>query len=319
MHAPVSRSGPAGSAPVPPLELEHIPVDGMRVRLGHLRPAGATRGTVVVLPGRAEFIEKYGETLSDLAGWGFAVAILDWRGQGGSDRYLPQRDRGHVVQVEDYLADLAAVMARLDHLRLPTPYLMLSHSMGGHVGLRYLHAHPDRFAGSVMSAPMFGIRLVPTPEPLARVLCAAAMRVGAGTRYAPGQRDVDLARYVFARNRLTSSPERYAGLCRHVATTPELALGGVTYGWLGAALASIALTRRPGYPEAIPTPILVCQAGRELIVNNRAQIAAVRRLPNARLVRFPEARHELLFERDEIRDQVLTAFLDFADEVTRRG
>ena len=133
----------------------------------------------------------------------------------------------------------------------------------------------------------------------------------------PGQRDVDLARYVFARNRLTSSPERHALLRQHVTSCPELALGGVTYGWLGAALRSIQLIRRPGYLEAITTPILVCQAGRERIVSNRAQVAVVRRLPRARLVRFPEGRHELLMERDEIRDRVLEVIADFFAEVSR--
>ena len=106
-------------------------------------------------------------------------------------------------------------------------------------------------------------------------------------------------------------------LRRRVAATPELALGGVTYGWLAAALRSIALTRRPGYLEAISTPILVCQAGAERIVSNRAQVETVRRLPNGRLLAFPGARHELLLERDEIRDQVLAAFRAFAAEVTR--
>ena len=318
MDAPASRTERPLINAAPPLELEQVMVDGMRVRLGHLPPPPTgCQGTVIVLPGRAEFIEKYGETLAAIEGWGFAVAILDWRGQGGSDRFLAYRHRGHVVQVEDYLADLAAVLARVEQLRLPQPFVMLSHSMGGHIGLRYLHAHPDRFAGSVMSAPMFGIRLTPTPEPVARALCAAAIRLGGATRFAPGQRDFALERYVFARNRLTSSRERYAELRRRVAATPELALGGVTYGWLAAALRSIALTRWPGYLEAISTPILVCQAGAERVVSNRAQVETVRRLPNGRLLAFPGARHELLLERDEIRDRVLMAFHAFAAEVTR--
>jgi lysophospholipase len=164
---------------------------------------------------------------------------------------------------------------------------------------------------------MFGIRLTPTPEPVARAICAAALRLGGSTRFAPGQRDFALQRYVFARNRLTSSPERYAELRRRVAATPELALGGVTFGWLAAALRSIELTRRPGYLEAIGTPILVCQAGADLIVSNRAQAATVRRLPNGRLITFAGARHELLLERDEIRDLVLAASREFADEVMR--
>lgn len=316
MDAPATPTARPPSDTGPPLELEQVLVDGMRLRMGHWAPsAGHCRGTVLVLPGRAEFIEKYAETLAAVAGWGFAHAILDWRGQGGSDRFLAQRHRGHVVQVEDYLADLAAVMVRVEELRLPRPFLMLSHSMGGHIGLRYLHAHQDRFAGAAMIAPMFGIRLVPTPEPLARVLCAAAIRLGGGTRYAPGQRDFALERYVFTRNRLTSSPERYAELRRRVAATPELALGGVTYGWLAAALKSIALTRRPGYLEAIATPVLVCQAGADLIVSNRAQAETVRRLPNGRLEIFTGARHELLLECDEIRDRVLAACRTFLDRV----
>jgi lysophospholipase len=301
------------------LALEDVWAGGARVRFGHWRHPVAERGTVVVLPGRAEFIEKYHETLTDLGARGFSVAILDWRGQGGSDRLLQQRDRGHVASVDDYLLDLAAVIGRLDALAMAQPYLMLAHSMGGHIGVRYLRQEPTRFAGAALSAPMFGIRLTPTPAPVARALCAAAIRIGAGTRYAPGQRDVDLNRYVFTRNRLTSSPDRYAAFRRCVEAAPELALGGVTYGWLGAALRSIAVTRRPGYLESIRTPVLILQAGRERLVSNRAQVLAARRLPDARLVRFPDARHELLLERDEIRDRVLAAFLDFASEVTRSG
>ena len=316
MAAAASRIAAAGSGPSP-LVLEFAQVDGMRVRLGHARPHGRPRGTVLVLPGRAEFIEKYRETLADLTSAGFAVIILDWRGQGGSDRFILRRQPDHVTRFEAYLADLAAVHDRLRQLALPGPHLLLAHSMGGHIGLRYLHDHPGRFAAAAMVAPMFGIRLAPTPEPLARLLCDAAIRLGGGWRYAPGQRDFMIERYRFARNRLTSSPERHAVLRSHVAATPELALGGVTYGWLGAALRSLQLTRRPGYLEAIPTPILVCQAGAERIVSNRAQVLTVRRLPRARLIVFPGGRHELLMERDEIRDPVLAAIRAFLAEPVR--
>ena len=208
MDAPASRPERPPIDAAPPLELEQVLVDGMRVRLGP--PAAARHGLAAApsssCPAGPSSSRSTARRWRRSQDWGFAAAILDWRGQGGSDRFLAHRHRGHVVQVEDYLADLDAVMARLEQLRLPRPFVMLSHSMGGHIGLRYLHAHPDRFAGSVMSAPMFGIRLTPTPEPVARALCAAAIRLGGGTRYAPGQRDFALERYVFARNRLTSSP-----------------------------------------------------------------------------------------------------------------
>lgn len=300
----------------PPLDLDYVRVDGMRVRVGHCPPVqGRAEATVVILTGRTEFIEKYEETIADLTARGFAVAIFEWRGQGGSDRFLPARHRGHVVQVEDYLADLDAVIEHLERRRLPQPFVMLAHSMGGHVGLRYLHGQPRRFIGAVMSAPMFGIRLRVMPEAMARAICDLAIRIGAGTLYAPGQRDLNLARCRYQRNKLTSCPVRYASYRARIESAPELALGGVTYGWLGAALRSIALTREPGFAEAIPTPVLVGQAGRERIVCNRSQARLVRRLPRGKLLVLPEARHEILLEREPVRERFLEAFGRFTGEL----
>lgn len=298
------------------LDLDHVLVQGMRVRLGHRPPEGrGARATVVILPGRTEFIEKYDETIADLAAAGHAVAIFEWRGQGGSDRFLPHRQRCHVPAVEDYLADLAAVIEHLESRKLPRPFVMLAHSMGGHVGLRYLRGRSQTFVGAVMSAPMFGIDLRPLPEPLARLFCELAIGLGAGWRYAPGQRDFDLARCI----PLTSCPVQFGSLRQRLAASPELAVGGVTCGWLGASLRSIALTRRPGFVEAIATPVLVCQAGRETLVCNRAQAALARRLPRGRLLVFPEARHELLHERPPTRRRFLQAFDAFTAEILRRG
>lgn len=318
MSEPVRLPGDAAPAPggVAGLEIERIHVGGMGLRLGHRGPAaGPARGTVVVLTGRSEFIEKYEETVGELAALGFAVAVFDWRGQGGSDRYLTLRHRGHVPQVEDYLADLAAVLAQLERRRLPRPFLMLGHSMGGHIGLRHLRLEPDRFAGAVLSAPMFGIRL-PMPAPMARAICEVAARLGAAHLYAPGQRDFTMARLAREASRVTSCEVRLAELRRRLEEAPELALGGVTYGWLGASLRSIRLIDQPGFVEAITTPVLICAAGDERIVSNRAMARVARRLPRGRLLVFEGARHELLRERDPIRRRFLEAFDAFAAEVT---
>lgn len=298
------------------LATERVAVEGMALRLGIQPPAEEpARGTVVVLTGRGEFLEKYEETVADLAAAGFAVAIFDWRGQGGSDRFTSFTRRCHVARIEDYLLDLEAVLEHLERRRSPRPWLMLGHSMGGHVGLRYLAEGPPRFAGAVFLAPMFGIDLRPLPAGLARAICRVAIGVGAGARYAPGQRDFDGARLDFPRNKLTTCPERFTDLLRRAAAAPELVVGGVTYGWLAASLRSIALTRRPGYVERVGVPVLVCQAGDERVVCNRAVAATARRLPRGRLLVFPEARHELLRERAPVRRRVLAAVLAFAEEV----
>ena len=58
------------------------PRDGVTLRFARLAPPPGRKGTVVVLQGRAEYIEKYFETVRDLRARGFAVATFDWRGQG---------------------------------------------------------------------------------------------------------------------------------------------------------------------------------------------------------------------------------------------
>jgi lysophospholipase len=290
--------------------------DPLRARdTGHRRGPG--QGTVVVLPGRAEFVEKYAETAADLLARRFAVAALDWRGQGLSDPAAAARDRCHVGDFREYLEDLTAVLGRLDALGLPRPFVMLAHSMGGHVGLRHLHDRPGRFAAAAMTAPMFGIRLGPLPPPLARLVAATATRLGRAARFAPGQRAFDAALCRFEGNPLTGCPDRFGAFRDLLVARPELALGGVTYGWLAAALRSIALTRRRGYVEGIATPVLVCQSALERIVCNRTQSELVRRLPRGRLVTFADARHEVLMERPPVRERFFAAFEAFLAEVSQ--
>lgn len=69
---------------------------------------------------------------------------------------------------------------------------------------------------------------------------------------------------------------------------------------------------RPGFLEAIRTPILLGLASHERIVSNRSIELFARRLPNATLHRFA-GRHELLIERDPVRHAVLGAVDNFLD------
>ena len=72
---------------------------------------GGTRGTAVIFPGRTEYAEKYGPVAGELVARGFAVAVIDWRGQGLSDRHPRNAMLGHVHDFADYQRDVAALMA----------------------------------------------------------------------------------------------------------------------------------------------------------------------------------------------------------------
>ncbi len=73
--------------------------DGVVLRFARFDPPAGRKGTLCVFQGRAEFIEKYFEVVRDARARGFAVAIIDWRGQGLSERALPNARKGHVLRL----------------------------------------------------------------------------------------------------------------------------------------------------------------------------------------------------------------------------
>lgn len=292
------------------------PVGRLRAALARpgLRPA---RGTVLLLQGRGDFLEKYGATVERSVAAGLYVLALDWRGQGASPRLVPGTRRGHVDDFESYLADLDLLVARAAVLGLPEPLLLLGHSMGGHIGLRWLRRHPGRIARAALVTPMFDIDLGGLPRPLVRALVGGALGVGAARRYAPGQRDPRTS-CRFEGNPLTSCPEGFAQWWELLARHPDRRVGGVTWGWLAAALRSIETTRAPGFLEAIETPLLLVRAGDERIVCNRAIEGFARRLPRTELLDLPGARHAVFFERPEIRYPMLERIITFLAGTDRR-
>jgi lysophospholipase len=80
--------------------------DGVSLRFARWAPPPGRKGTVCLFQGRSDFIEKYFETVRDLRARGFAVATLDWRGQGMSDRALPDRRKSYVRSFSEYQIDL---------------------------------------------------------------------------------------------------------------------------------------------------------------------------------------------------------------------
>ena len=311
-----AEPNPAGASEPPLLQRQggedafFAAVDGTQIRyVIWSAPDASGHGGVILLPGRSEFIEKYSETVQDLLARGFWVAAMDWPGHGLSGRPLSNRHKHHLTSFAPMADDLKRFIEELEARRLGRPRIILAHSMGAHVALRYLHDCPDRVDGAVLSAPMVALTFAPFGRRLTRRLTRLAVGLGLGKGYAPGQVNYGALQRSAANMRLlTSDPERFQREHRWIDQNPDLASGGVTYGWLDAAMSSIAEINAPGYPEAIRTPILVVQAGADRLVDNPRQEAFARRLPNATFLRIEGARHEILNECDEYRDQFLAAF-----------
>lgn len=302
--------------PVESVETFPVPVSVGPLRAALARPRGGRAcATVLLLQGRGEFLEKYGDAVSRLVAAGFVVFGFDWRGQGGSPRLLPGSPRGHIERFEDYLEDLACVLARVHALGLPRPLNVLAHSMGAHLALRWLAEDARAAERAALVAPMFDIDFRPLPRRLVPPIVALALRAGAACRYAFGQGD-PRPRLRFAGNPATSCPEGFALWQELLARHPQLRIGGVTWGWLAAALRSIEALTAPSVLERISIPLLVFRAGADRVVSNRAIAAAIERLPRARLVDCPRARHDLFFERVSVRESVLRDVINFFAEET---
>ena len=187
--------------------------DGVALRFARWEPPAGRKGTVVVLQGRAEYIEKYFETVRDLRARGFAVATFDWRGQGLSDRALADRLKGHVRNFSEYATDLDAFMEQVVLPDCPPPIFALGHSMGGAIGIRACHDGSRWFDRVVLTAPMIALR----PGTLTHVAgsLARSMRLfGRGSAYVPTGDGGRSGAEDFIGNVLTSDPVRYARNCR---------------------------------------------------------------------------------------------------------
>ena len=281
--------------------------DGVELRFARwASPAGA-KGTVCVFGGRGEFIEKYFETARELQARGFAVATMDWRGQGHSSRKLPDPRKGHVESFAEFEIDVEAFMRQVVLADCPPPYYALAHSMGGAALLRVAHSGKRWFERTVLVSPMIDFPGARASLPV-RILMRTLRLAGFGSCYVPGS-NIDRARASdFIENPLTSDPLRYARNVSIVEQDPAIGIGPPTVAWLDAAFATVVAFRAADYPSRIDQPVLMVAAGGDSVVSAAAIKEFAMRLPAATHRMIEGARHEILQEQDGYRAQFWAAF-----------
>jgi lysophospholipase len=285
-------------------------VDGVKLRTARWVPARRPRGTIAILGGRAEFIEKYFETIQDLLDRGLAVAALDWRGQGGSARQLKNPRKGHIDDFSLYERDLEALVSEILYPSCPRPWFGLAHSMGAAIALAVARAGRCPFDRLVLTSPMIGLAGMKRPR-LARLAVEALDTIGLGGVFTPGGGANMFVAKPFAGNPLTSDPTRYARMAKVLAAEPSLGLGWPTVGWLHAAFRQMSEFEDADFPRRTLTPILVVASGADRVTDTRATERFASRLRAGRLVVIDGAEHEVLMERDIFRDRFWAAFDSF--------
>ncbi|MEJ8559969.1 alpha/beta hydrolase [Yoonia sp. GPGPB17] len=274
--------------------------DGLRIRVGHWNLANA-KGTILIFPGRTEFVEKYGIAAQAFQDRGFASLAIDWRGQGIADRMTPNRAIGHVGDFADYQHDVAATMAYAQEVGLPRPYFMLAHSMGGCIGLRSLHEGLD-VQGVMFSAPMWGVQMAAALRPLAWGLSTVSKPLGFDQSIAPGQFEEGYAlRASFEENTLTNDPAMWAMFGDQLRRHPDLGLGGPSLRWLNTSLREM---HRLSTLPAPRVPCLTYLGTEEAIVDPFRIRARMKDWPDGVLRVIKDGKHEMLMDTPEMRNMI---------------
>ena len=286
--------------------------DGIRLRVAHWPGPRPANRHVLILPGRTEYIEKYGQVVADLAAAGWGALVIDWRGQGLAERLAPDRFLGHVGDFADYQRDLDAALKLADSIA-PGPLPWIAHSMGGCIGLRALMDGKPA-AAVAFSAPMWGLANPAPIRAFLRTLSALTAPLGLDAGYAPttGPR-FGLPGMAFEANNLTTDRAQFDRMKAQITDNTDLSLGGPSLRWMGRALAEMAVLATHPSPT---TPMLVGLGGDEAIVSPQAIRDRAARWPGSHLAEYPTAKHELLMEVPATRSDFLARTLALFDRST---
>ncbi len=266
-------------------------------------------GTVVIMNGRGEFLERYYETMRDLQARGFHVVGFDWRGQGLSDRLVKDRGRGHINSFRQYDDDLDAVKQMVAR-DCPKPYFALAHSTGGHILLRNL-VGPAFFSKAVVTAPLMDFVYGGWSKNVAYYLSSLLLAFGLGKVHLPGHAYGPFLLKPMKDNPLTSESKRWDRDRRMLEAHPQLGVGGPTFAWLNAAMRSFKQLESRRYAKGLNCPVIVITAGREKIVDNTATTRFINRIPGIAKVTINTSLHEILMENDGVRGEFFAVFESF--------
>ncbi|MEM6887111.1 MAG: alpha/beta hydrolase [Pseudomonadota bacterium] len=303
-HASVSYGPESGAACWATCE------DGVRIRFAAWPRPGA-RGTVLIFPGRTEYVEKYGQVAAALAQRGLASMAVDWRGQGLSDRLAKDPMIGHVEHFADYQRDVKMMLSWARERNMPQPLFLLAHSMGGAIGLRALMEKLPVAAAS-FSGPMWGISMAPHVRPAAWFLGKVMPRLGRGEELPPGTKiEHHILADGFKDNLLTRDPEQFEIMRQQLLQHPDLVLGGPSFIWLREALTE---TRKLSHLSSPDVPCITFLGSNERIVDTGVIRRRMESWPKGSLEIVPDGEHEVLMESrakiEPLFDRIVARFLE---------
>ena len=258
---------------------------------------------VILLGGHTESFVKYAELFYDLRDIELSIYALDQRGQGFSARMLPDREKDYIDDCQTYLTDLEQFIKDVVHPRTDAKVIILGHSLGGAVAAAYAERHPNQLSGLILSSPYLGSKAGPFALFIVQVLDFFGM----GKKYVPGGGPFSIV--PFEKNKETHSRIRHERKMQDYIDNPTIRLGYPTNHWM-TEMEKMGRDIRNN-SKTITCPTLVLQAEKDEYADRRAQDEFCTNIPKCEKVVLYGAFHEVLIEKDEIRDVALSTIRSF--------
>lgn len=271
------------------------------LKLRHFSYSNASNSkSLIIVPGRTEPAIKYAELIYDLKDAGLNIHIMDHQGQGESSRILSDSQKGHVVKFSHYVNDLELFIKQVVNSNKSHELYLIAHSMGGAISAHLIGRRPTLIKKAVLVAPMLKMNTQPYSEIIARLYSNALVLTGQGKKYAPGRGPYIPEEDTFEINDVTHSQVRFNISKNIFARWPSQIVAGPTARWVSQSLkATHNIDRLP-----IEAPILLLQAGLDEVVKPGRQEEFCKK-GLCEIIRLPEAAHEILMEKDSIREEAL--------------
>ncbi len=295
------------------LNYEHFPA-----LPGNAAPAG----DIVMVHGFTENISKLYETAWYFLNSGFRVWLLQQRGHGASYRTVKDPSLVHIRNYKDLVEDLHYFVAEIVRPALAaetaaaggagSPLYLFGHSMGGGVSALYLERYPDDFKKAILSSPMLEISAGNIPVPVAVGFARLMIRLRKGNTYMPGS--TPFSEKPDFENSCTTCPERYNDYFEAALSDPELQMSAPS---VQTSLQFLYITReamKPSNIKKVKAKVLLLQAGLDNMVLPGAQDSFISQVADGRIVRFPEAKHEIYRCCDTTLERYWDAILSFLSE-----
>ena len=274
--------------------------------------ADGPKGTVLLLHGFTENIEKFSEVIYGFLKEGYSVATLDQRGHGRSGRTegVKSLDVTHVGRFDDYLTDVELVYDRWMK-DAKAPRILFGQSMGGAVSILTLERGMLSFDKAILTSPMVAPSTGGFPAWTGAAICRGAILLGKAKEriflskpYTGDEKFEDSC---------AKSRERFDWYDEMKRTTPVFQNSSPSYRWTLESMKVCGRILAKGVPEKVSIPVLIFQASEDYTVEGKPQELLASRLPKGTLKRIENARHEIYRSEDAVCNEWwddITAFLN---------